>query len=375
MKFLNKKERVLDIQLTQYGKHLLSKGTFRPTHYAFFDDDIIYDRKYASPNKSDGTGDRDSSSWPAEPQNEIEDRIKQDLRLETQYVFNSIEDDITKMIEDNSQTSLGMRAANAGGVLRGLSDPIVDEQVREVKLRIDPHVQQTPAKFFGSDSALGRSNLGTNKKSAFSVDVLQGSVSTSKHYKTDSGGKITNIPQLDMSPVTYKSQVQKGNPNEKPVADSYTTEVFDDGNYLRIFEDHIVLELDEINTPFENENFDIEVYEIADDSTNTAGTTEENLIPLYFMKQQEEVQNNILVDQVPTSPSQELTPDCVEYYFNVKVDQEIGQETLCRLKPADKAQGVFSSRMLSCDDIEQQQKVSNRDYYKSDVTEEDLEDC
>ena len=56
MKFLNKKERVLDIQLTQYGKHLLSKGDFRPIHYAFFDDDVIYDRKYASANKGDGAG-------------------------------------------------------------------------------------------------------------------------------------------------------------------------------------------------------------------------------------------------------------------------------------------------------------------------------
>ena len=40
MKFFNKKEDVLDIQLTQYGKHLLSKGELEPTYYAFFDDDV-----------------------------------------------------------------------------------------------------------------------------------------------------------------------------------------------------------------------------------------------------------------------------------------------------------------------------------------------
>tara|TARA_R100000664_G_scaffold34066_2_gene53758 strand:- start:934 stop:2031 length:1098 start_codon:yes stop_codon:yes gene_type:complete len=365
MKFLNKKERVIDIKLTQYGKHLLSKGDFRPSHYAFFDDDVIYDRKYAAPNKNDGTGKRDGNSWATEPQNEIEDRIKEDLRLETQYVFSGIETDITKVVQAHSTN-------RPNDMIPSL---FPDQQLPPDVTKIDPFVQSTPAKIHGADSALGRSDLGINKKSAFNIDVLQGRILTSKHYKTDSGGKVTNIPQLEMAPVTYKSQVQKGDPQENPVADSYTTEVFNDGNYLRIFEDCIVLEIDEMNTPFENENFDIEVFEIDDNSTNTAGTTEENLIPLYFMKQREEIKDNILLDEPENTTPQQLTPNCVEYYFNVKVDHEIGQETLCRLKPADKAQGIFSSRMLSCDDLEQQQKISNRDYYKSDVTEEDLEDC
>jgi len=42
MKFFDPKQDVLDIQLTQYGKHLLSSGKFRPVYYAFFDDDILY---------------------------------------------------------------------------------------------------------------------------------------------------------------------------------------------------------------------------------------------------------------------------------------------------------------------------------------------
>ena len=46
MKFFDKKEEVLDIELTQYGKHLLSRGVLRPVFYAFFDDDIIYDSQY-----------------------------------------------------------------------------------------------------------------------------------------------------------------------------------------------------------------------------------------------------------------------------------------------------------------------------------------
>lgn len=46
MSFINKKERVIQIELTQFGKKLLSKGNFKPQFYQFFDDDIIYDNEY-----------------------------------------------------------------------------------------------------------------------------------------------------------------------------------------------------------------------------------------------------------------------------------------------------------------------------------------
>ena len=47
MTYFNKKEEVLDIELTQYGKHLLSIGKLNPTYYRFFDDDVLYDGEYA----------------------------------------------------------------------------------------------------------------------------------------------------------------------------------------------------------------------------------------------------------------------------------------------------------------------------------------
>jgi len=38
MEFFNKKEEVLDVQLTEYGKYLLSQGRMKPAFYAFYDD-------------------------------------------------------------------------------------------------------------------------------------------------------------------------------------------------------------------------------------------------------------------------------------------------------------------------------------------------
>jgi len=45
--FINKKEEVISISLTQYGKYLFSKGDFKPAHYSFYDDDILYDGSHA----------------------------------------------------------------------------------------------------------------------------------------------------------------------------------------------------------------------------------------------------------------------------------------------------------------------------------------
>ena len=45
-KFINKKEQVFDLKLTTYGHYLFSIGTFKPTYYAFYDDNVIYDNRY-----------------------------------------------------------------------------------------------------------------------------------------------------------------------------------------------------------------------------------------------------------------------------------------------------------------------------------------
>ena len=41
MTFFNKKEEVMEIQLTAYGKYLLSKGVFKPVYYTLSDDEVL----------------------------------------------------------------------------------------------------------------------------------------------------------------------------------------------------------------------------------------------------------------------------------------------------------------------------------------------
>ena len=82
MKFFNKKEQVMDLQLTQYGKYLLSRGEFKPVYYAFFDDDILYDPEYG---------------FGTQTQKDIQERIKNETpQLEAQYNFRGVESAVRK---------------------------------------------------------------------------------------------------------------------------------------------------------------------------------------------------------------------------------------------------------------------------------------
>lgn len=65
-KFINQQEEVIQIELTNYGKSLFSRGKFNPTYYAFYDNDILYDGSYGG---------------NAEIQNSIVPRIKDTQRL------------------------------------------------------------------------------------------------------------------------------------------------------------------------------------------------------------------------------------------------------------------------------------------------------
>lgn len=40
--FLDPKERVMEIKLTEHGRKMLGRGKFRPVYFAFSDDEVDY---------------------------------------------------------------------------------------------------------------------------------------------------------------------------------------------------------------------------------------------------------------------------------------------------------------------------------------------
>ena len=145
MSFFNKKEDVIDIQLTQYGKHLLSKGEFKPKLYAFFDDDVLYDGTYAGIE---------------EEQNDVQDRIEETPYLKAQYVYSSRDESVgrlTTLLTDGDP----------------LNDP---SKVQQTQATIEKHHALT--------SSLGNSSLANNKNPAWNVTFLKGDIESSTSHLT-----------------------------------------------------------------------------------------------------------------------------------------------------------------------------------------------
>lgn len=158
MTFFNKKEQVFDIQLTQYGKHLLSKGKFNPEFYAFYDDDIVYDIDYMTPSNN--------ASLRTEKQNGSQKRIKNAARPTLQY-------------------NLGLIGAETNH--------------KSMEARDERMALATP---------LGNSSLATSSAPCWNVKFLLGKMSGSSNAYESSGSQVQNIPQINAE-ITYEYDIQK----------------------------------------------------------------------------------------------------------------------------------------------------------------------
>lgn len=334
MAFLDKKERVLDVQLTSYGKFLLSRGKFKPEFYAFFDDDILYDSRAAGFE---------------EDQNTIDDRITEETPiLEAQYSFSGVE---TSIKRNNELIRAG----------------IVDIR--------DSSVQPSPERNYALAAPLGNMRLDTDKAPAWSLDVLQGQISGSVEYKTGSHPNV-RIPQLNIEDIEYKIFVGTDLPstsseteNSLEVSDDFI-ERFPDGSFVRVYEDSLVLEIDEENTFFQKDNFDIEVYEITDEPNPGAiAETREVLVPLFFRKEKPLIVNDLLVDEQEDKVV-EIDPSFVEYYMEILADREIDPELLCDLVPVERRDDLYNRTILNCND---RKTLAQRNTYKRTTTE--VEEC
>ena len=115
-KFLDKKEQVIDFQLTPYGKHRLSVGQLKPTYYAFFDTGVTYDSEYAG---------------FSEAQNKIHERVKTETQfLEGILLFEEAENTVpeseflgSKIFEDGPLDISGLAITGDG------ADVVVDAAI------------------------------------------------------------------------------------------------------------------------------------------------------------------------------------------------------------------------------------------------------
>jgi hypothetical protein len=333
--FFDKKEDVMDIQLTQYGKHLLSKGELKPVYYAFYDQDIIYDGEY-------GPG--------AETQNEAQQRIK-DLTSYTkaQYVFRGIDTYVNTL---NSQV--------VGGTLN-----IEDPKKQEIQDKID-----------ALSMPLGTCNPNSEKSPAWQIDFLKAPLSASVDFYTGSAEKVQQIPQLEAHYTAFTSPAPGLTPGEEmdeqinfssavPEAQlDQASEPYFDGSFYNISQQYVFLDVLENNGVKDIENFEIEVF-LVEDGKDSFGNSIEILNQLYFAETPEEYNMaTINYEDVYNDPNY------VEHYFTIDVDQEIRDEILCDVKFENKIKDYKTDIELEfdCPDQTEEGVIYG-------TTDEDVEVC
>ena len=310
MEFFNKKEEVLEVKLTPYGRYKLSKGLLRPTYYAFFDEGIIYNHSFTG---GDNTAAQVSVG---EPQNNTEPRIQEDTpSLKALNVYTGI------------QTA---QSASAAFIRSKFKD---DPTLLDDPLFMDPgaiynhkDLQYVQDRIDFLTKPLGKSRLTSDKQPAWGVTAWQGNVSSSAIFYTSSAG-VEKIPQVDVviKYRTYSAQIDPwdsamaGNPEFSDEAlteevnthnvQAITTTINANGQYIVIDPEDLIIGVTEYNTDFNKENFDIEVYVSgADGGTSVFG----GFTALRF--------NNNLEST--------YTPDEVQYFLTVNADSEISNELL-----------------------------------------------
>tara|TARA_R100000008_G_scaffold34598_1_gene19606 strand:+ start:2029 stop:3069 length:1041 start_codon:yes stop_codon:yes gene_type:complete len=322
MSFFNKKEEVLQIKLTQYGKHLLSKGKFKPTYYAFFDDSVLYNSEWAQ---------------FSEKQSEAEGRIQEDTpSLKVQHIYAGAETNIKKL-------------TTSANVLKYWEKDL-------------PYPQHTEDRHYSFSSApLGTTTYGSTKAPAYLVNFLIGEMTGSSYYMTGSHQTL-KIPQLDVD-IVYETSITFDED-----APSYSLRgpagidlggSFPDGSRLNVKEKHILLEIVENNTDFSNENFDIEVFLMEEEEVKNYRTPsianpgkKYNLTPLSFVKPKYKIVNNILLDpdEENSADNQNLDLDSsyIGHYFDVFVDKEIDTNVMCSAITADRAEEMYDEIGFEC---------------------------
>lgn len=324
MSFFDEKEEVIDIELTQYGKYILGKGKFNPKYYSFFDDDILYDSDYASVSES---------------QNSVEDRVKDVPIQKTQYIYYGAETEIKKLKE---------------GVTK---------------------IIPTPQKSYSLSAPMGNSSILADKAPAWNIQYLKGELSSSVSYLTSSYQTL-KIPQLSSS-IEYI--IEKGEKRLDASSD-YNVHIFPDDSFVQINEDEIVLEIEEQNAPFEIENFYVEVFLCEqEEDKNISSNKRENLIPLSFIKRENELKDNLIWEEKKDKETSinimELDPNYVEYYLDIQIDGEIEETKLCGIRGKEQKRSVFADKSIDCTEIRDSQ---SRDLFEkeNDIYEEciDTED-
>jgi hypothetical protein len=312
MTFFNKKEEVLDIKLTQFGKQLLSTGRFKPVYYEFFDDNILYDGAYAG---------------ITEEQNDIEPRIQENtVQNRTQHVFSGIESNFSVYIDPRDDITI----------------PETD------RIRVQP----TPEKEFSLINSMGDSDLQSTFAPAWRLTLLEGEIASASFLLTGAYQDL-QIPQVDIN-VAYVTKVLDEKETENNIFQDIDLEdgnlVFRDGSSINVSykngNKNLLLMVEEDGVTFKKENFEVEIFYVE--------PSDGSYMPLSFMPEKSNIINGLLVPNEVTDNqlgNQEVDDTFVEFFFDIIADSKIIKSDICNGISKVKSKGIYVDSPLECEEV------------------------
>lgn len=319
MTFFNKKEEVLELKLTSYGKQKLAAGTFKPVYYSFFDDDVLYDAARAG--KTEGI-------------NDIETRIQDETpSLRVQTSFADLEKKVMKQTHELS----------ADGVY---------QETNVMDLKTDPTIFQD-ADGLRNVLPLGNSQLGNQYAPSWRIEFLEGKYKASRSSINDNPNlkPIVNIPQITCDLTVQPTLVDK---DFVGVVDPETGEFVnanDETNqFIRLLDNYILLDITENNVDLLNDSFELEIYEVLTEDG------EEVLKPKMFLKEEEEIVDGILLDPQEINNQNfdgMLDEKIVDYYFKILVDDDIENKIKFEKIASREFRGTIFDNNVGFEEIEQ----------------------
>ena len=314
MTFFNKKEDVLKVELTPYGRSLLSNGKLMPKYYAFFDDDIIYDLQYG--------GD-------TEDQVNIKERILGDtLSLRPQRDLVSPELQLSSFEREEDSTRPYSKIA-----MNYLTEP------------------------------LGTSDGTFEEAPSWNVSFLLGEINTAVSTIQTDTSHTKRIPQIDTT-LEYTMEIRNQR-NDSPVRGQEVSpnvpvsEIYPDGTYIHLIDEQILCKILEEKGFLQKDGLEMEVFLYEEN--------EETPKKLKFAPREKTVIDGMLAEDDIAAVN--LTPDYVEYWLNIEVDSEIPDSEICKGVQKLKAEDILVDVDVVCPDLE----GVDFDIYRTRVT--DVEDC
>jgi len=306
MEFLNKKEEVIDLVLTRRGKELLAAEGFNPHYYAFYDDEVLYDKSYAAQYLTPSV----------EKQNEAETRIRNAVTLKAQSEWTaSLAGDDANLSGKGANYRYNNHWFRPLGKSTNFNNykPAWDIQVIEghisgsgqMTTSDDTGVYVGATKYAGHDGNKINSPIPAVKHTPFEEDLSIKTGSVPGMEKEYFGEKIPQIQlycdYLTMKPLLIGDSGWDNVKEKVQPTDDYAI-------LQKRSSDNFVFSIKEKNVDeSDSENFTLEVFEYVYDKGQTADSPAPKLKRLYFS-------------------ADEYSPDTVEYYFNVITDKDVDEK-------------------------------------------------